>query len=629
MENQIQFTQLTHIVHLQNEAEKQMLAEFASGVYTVENPLVELNPYLIAPLTAMVLFTTPSACEVTVVVRGKEHAGDISHTFPSDTKHILPVYGLYPASDNIVDIYLSSGEAKRLEITTAALDPMVPATTYCKANAKYMRNNMIFLTPTSKAHPIACDYKGDVRWYLTLKVSFDMKRLKNGHLLVGTDRLVGAPYYVSGTYEMAVSGKIFKEFRLPGAYHHDTFELDDGNILMLSQEPNAHTVEDTLVLVDRNDGSIIKTWDFKKDMLTHVGGSGSYSEHDWFHSNSVVFDKNTNTIIVSGRHQDAVIGFDFETGDLKWVISDPESWPKEFTDKYFFKPIGESFEWSYEQHGLAITPDGDVMMFDNGHYRSKIKENYILNADNYSRGVRYRLNTDDMTIEQVWQFGKERGADFFSPYICNVEYYNEGHYMVHSGGVAYLDGKPLEGLGSFEKNGPNGDRVTLNSVTCEIVNDEVVYELHTAANYFRAEKLPLYYAHETCELGDGLLLGSLGVTQEMDTDVPAEPTGELIPEHYQLSVKEDVDRIVVNGTYEKGELVMIILIGEDDSVHRYFVPTTAQPAFGAAMCVGTFQKADPRNIDTFINKEGLQGNFAVKVICDDKLYETGISISAK
>lgn len=37
----------------------------------------------------------------------------------------------------------------------------------------------------------------------------------------------------------------------------------------------------------------------------------------------------------------------------------------------------------------------------------------------------------------------ERGAEFFSPHICNVKYYNEGHYLVHSGGVAYdSEGNP-------------------------------------------------------------------------------------------------------------------------------------------------------------------------------------------
>ena len=158
------------------------------------------------------------------------------------------------------------------------------------------------------------------------------------------------------------------------------------------------------------------------------------------HNNSLWFVEVNRTLTLSGRHQDAIVNIDFDSGELNWIIGDPEGWPQEMVDKYFFTPEGEDFDWQYEQHAAVVLPDGDVMCFDNGHYRAKNKDNYVLGKDNFSRGVRYRINTDDMTIKQVWQYGKERGAEFFSPYICNVEYYGDDHYMVHSGGIAYIDG---------------------------------------------------------------------------------------------------------------------------------------------------------------------------------------------
>ena len=42
------------LVTKQNAAEKAMLEEFHAGNYTLENPLVKLNPYLINPLAAVV-----------------------------------------------------------------------------------------------------------------------------------------------------------------------------------------------------------------------------------------------------------------------------------------------------------------------------------------------------------------------------------------------------------------------------------------------------------------------------------------------------------------------------------------------------------------------------------------------
>lgn len=71
-----------------------------------------------------------------------------------------------------------------------------------------------------------------------------------------------------------------------------------------------------------------------------------------------------------------------------------------------------------------------------------------------------------MEIEQIWQYGKERGTEFFSPYICNVEYYDEGHYMAHSGGIGYEDGKTCEGMAVIKCMTPGEHTYTFNSITC-------------------------------------------------------------------------------------------------------------------------------------------------------------------
>ena len=70
------------LVDRQNEAEKAMLEEFRSGNYTLENPLVKLNPYFINPLAAVVMFTTEKEVAVTVRVLGKEPEATMKHTFP-------------------------------------------------------------------------------------------------------------------------------------------------------------------------------------------------------------------------------------------------------------------------------------------------------------------------------------------------------------------------------------------------------------------------------------------------------------------------------------------------------------------------------------------------------------------
>lgn len=625
---EIKYTHKDHIITLQKQNEEAFLAEFAAGDYTLTNPLVKLNPYIICPLSAMILFKTPRAEEVTIIVHGKEAAGDIRHTFPAAYEHILPVYGLYADYDNQVEIVLQDGSRHTVTIKTEPKMEGVPESTSCDTTPEYMGDNMVFLTASMRSFPVGYDYKGDLRWYCVENLAFDIKRISNGHILVGTERLVKMPYFTTGLYEMNFGGKIFKEYVIPcGGYHHDQFEMEDGNILALTFDFYSGTVEDVCVLLDKNTGEILKKWDYKTVLPQQGPGSGSQTEEDWFHNNAVWYDKKTNSLTFSGRHEDAVINIDFETGALNWIIGDPENWPQEYVDKYFFTPVGDGeFDWQYEQHACVILPDGDVMMFDNGHFRAKNPDNYWMNKDNFSRGVRYRINTDDMTIEQVWQYGKERGAEFFSPYICNVEYYDEGHYMVHSGGIGYEDGECCEGMAVMKTMQPeHKDRITFNSITCELVNDEVVYELHVPANLYRAEKLPLYYAGEKFEQGAGEYVGGLIETKTTRMKMKAEETGELVPEHYQANIVEEEDRFLFNAIFESGEMAQLLLIDGEGNTRRYPIETVTHEF--TAMCVGTFQKADPRNIDTFINKTGLVGPQTVKLLCEDKIYETGIVIN--
>ena len=101
----IKYSFLPSILTRQAEAEAAILAEFEAGNYTIEEPLVKCNPYLINPLAAVVLFKTEKETAVTVTVLGKEQPqGNISHTYPPATTHILPVMGLYADYDNEVEI---------------------------------------------------------------------------------------------------------------------------------------------------------------------------------------------------------------------------------------------------------------------------------------------------------------------------------------------------------------------------------------------------------------------------------------------------------------------------------------------------------------------------------------------
>ena len=181
--------------------------------------------------------------------------------------------------------------------------------TSVEADKENLSNDLYFFTPSSKGYTCAYDVNGDVRWYLSSNALWDNARLENGHLLISTERLINSPYYMTGLYEIDLLGKIYQEYSLPGGYHHDYDELPNGNLLVASDDFNnpSGTVEDYIVELDRTTGNIVKTFDLKDVLPMEEGKSENWINYDWFHNNSVWYDEATNSITLSGRHQDAVI----------------------------------------------------------------------------------------------------------------------------------------------------------------------------------------------------------------------------------------------------------------------------------------------------------------------------------
>ena len=618
----ISYTYEEHLITRQNKAEKKFLADFEKDTPTLDKAHVVVNPYLVNPLAAVILFKTSKKAVPTLTIHGKNNdLENIVKSFDEDTNHIIPVVGLYESMDTKISIKLSTGENKEFLIKGEALPEDICRCRSINTSLDYFGMDFMFLTPAGKNLPVAYDYKGEIRWLLTINTMFDIKRLKNGNILTGSDRYSRMPYNSTGLVELNLLGKIVKEFRMPGNYHHDQVELADGNIMALTQDFTTGTVEDMIALLDRETGKVIRTWDYKDFLPQDQGGSGSQDAHDWFHNNALWVDEVNKTVTISGRHQDAIANFNYETNKLNWIIGNPEGWSADM-QKYFFKPVGDlsKFDWQYEQHACVVCPNGDIMAFDNGQYRAKTKEKYTKNKDNFSRGVRYRIDTKKMEIEQVWQFGKEWGQDFFSPYICNVEYYNEGHYLIHSGGMGYVNGVASDMIPAFLE--PTDPANYLCSKTVEEKDGVVRYFLEAEGNFYRAERLSPYHDKKNLVLGDGKLIGDLDVTPTFDTIPDVEEVMQVTPIENQIVVSEEEDKMVVTGTFERGTMVLYVLEGKDK--HAYFINTAAVNHL--AMCSGAFLEKDERTIKHSISKRGLSGKYELKVIIDEKKYQTGVSI---
>ena len=603
------------LIETQTKQEKEFKAEGA----TIDEPNIYLNPYGISPLTALITFETESAVSPKVTIKGKDNLTTYSHTFESKTEHYLPIYGLYADTENEVTIEYE-GVKKTITIKTEALPEDMILPTDITADKSKLSNDLYFFTPSSNGYTVAYDVNGDVRWYLNIHAIWEINRLDNGHLLVSTERLINSPYYMTGLYEIDLLGKIYKEYSLEGGYHHDYFEMENGNFLVASDNfaSDEGTVEDYIVEIDRNSGEIVKRFDLKDILNEEDGKSENWSEYDWFHNNSVWYDKNTNSITLSGRHQDAVINIDYDTGELNWIIGDPTNWSEDY-QKYFFTPVGDDFEWQWSQHAAMITPEGYVFIFDNGNNKSKNKDEYVPASKSYSRGVMYKIDTEKMTIEQVFEYGKERGSDFYSPYISDVDYLAKDHYIIHSGGIVYVDGENSNQPAGFSEN------TTLVSDTVELLNNKVVFEITLPTNNYRVEKMSLYADEETFTLTTPERVGDLGETKVTDKKFGLNLFTKQIDDTYnshEITITKEIDRLVVSGRFKRENKVNVILY-QNVSYLYYNVRVSKKPY--TALCVDIFTEEETENgivVTQYINEKGLKGRYQVLIEIDGTIYNT-------
>lgn len=603
------------LIEKQNQLSSQIQADISKEIKVYQ------DPFDIAPLTALITFISDEPLSVSVVIKGQNGAKDLKQSFASNQEHYIPIYGLYPDSNN--EVQLSYGD--QTETFNIKTDPVpsdftqaVNNITYDKEYAEILDDEFYFLTPASSGYTSAYDSQGNLRWYLSEKLVWEIRYLENGNLVLSNEKLINPPYYTTGFYEMSILGKIHKEYIQPGGYHHDLAELPNGNFIVASSDFDKYTVEDTIVEQDRNSGEILKTIDLKEILDMESGKSENWIDFDWFHNNSVWYDQASNSLTLSGRHQDIVVNIDYDSLEINYIVGDSNTFSEDM-QKYFLKPIND-LEWPYAQHAAKILPNGNLFIFDNGINRSKDPDKYLVAKDNYSRGVIYAINQDDMTISQEFEYGKERGSDYFSSYISDVDYLDENHYLIHSGGVAFNQGQVL--------NNPPGisESDELRSYTSEIKDDKLIFELEMNDNFYRAEKMNIYNSNDYVAMDDAISLGSLNSSFyfESKRQILNPSFDQTILDKYEIQVNNYDNRVSLSGNFEKTDSVKVILYKNFKSYY-YTVRLSERPY--TAMCIIIFDDGTQK-VEHFINDdENLKGEYALLIEINGLLYSSGQNIN--
>lgn len=487
----------TDLIKEQEEIEKEWQEEYMDGNHALDNPMVIQDPYGEAPLTALTKFRTENPSRITVTVASRSEAQDITHTYPAfNQEHDIPVLGLYPDTDNEVTIEAEDRQGNVQEQTISIETNGTLASAHdrkvIESSPEEMEPGLTFVN-TGETEPYGVDEEGDIRWYSSRTGGFAFKRLANGNLLQGMSE--SADDRNEYLLETDMLGKVQHQYEVNvpnykdnNVIHHDAIELPNNNLLVTVHDNSNSYEEDTMVEIDRDTGETVETLDLKDIFPSEAYEeySGPHeSDGDWIHQNAVWYDAETESILVSGRHQSAVLSLSYPDMDINWILAAPEGWSEDMAEKVL-EPESDNLKYPGAQHSPMILPDQDdnpdtkdVLLFDNNVAVTRGDESI---SRDFSQGIQYRINEEEGTVETVWNYGEERGKDFFSNVVGDADYMYETENRLLTSGYQELE---------------NSYRATIVETAGD--TDEVVYELELTGIesgdgriVYRSERMPLY-----------------------------------------------------------------------------------------------------------------------------------------
>lgn len=582
----------------QAQRELDILEDYQSQSYPFEAPYVLLDPYDMNPLSALVLFEASQAGDYTIVVQGHDELSTLTYTLTRGSGLVqLPILGLYPGELNEVTIH-TLGQEKTLWIQTDGLPIDFQTYSLIESKPDLMESGMtLMIACFEHSYTAVIDHNAQVRAYFSdqrIAHGTSILSLANGNLMVTGDEYKQIPYTMTSLWEINWLGKIFKEYEIPNAVHHDLFELPNGDILAASNYETmfqSGTREDVAIVIDRQEGTILQTYNFR-DILDETRAPFNHFDPgiihgvnlDWLHMNTVLYEPNQDVVIVSSPIQSQVIAVDASTHEIQWILGPHEGYEGyESYEAYLLEPIGDEFDWAWGQHHPMVLADQDdndqtldILLFDNGQSRSFEEASALLASENYSRAVQYRIDTQAMTVEQIWSYGEPRGSELYSTFLGDADYLADTHNVLISfGGHLTQDGTIVD-----EIIGGVVGSVEISSTVVEVNQaKEVVFEVHvqsknndTSAETYQAERIDFFQAESfNTDLGTWLAqrVGtSYEVYQDTETKLPNIFFGDMDVAFNDLVIEND--RLIVDGvqSYQGNNYLLsqtkIVLRSSDD-----------------------------------------------------------------
>ncbi len=155
-----------------------------------------------------------------------------------------------------------------------------------------------------------------------------------------------------------------------------------------------------------------RSWDHMDIAATSVPGENDLQSNyiRFPHINAIDIDDDGN-ILISSRHASEITKIDRQTGDVIWRLGGEHNQ---------FKFVNDLLNGPENQHDIRALGNGHYTVFDNGNEH----------IPSVSRAVEWKVDTDSMTAELVWEFRDT--PDKYSHWMGNHQRLPNGNRLINS-----------------------------------------------------------------------------------------------------------------------------------------------------------------------------------------------------
>lgn len=566
-----------------------------SKQYTIEKPYIELNPYKISPLSAIIIFQTEDEVEVEVSING-----DTATKMEKTKKHVIPIYGLFEDYENKITLTVEE-ETYDYTIKTAKSNLNYPLEVLYKEPGLNV-NNIYFTVASYETYLTGWDVDGNLRFYLTVDNRMDVEWLDNGHFLIGTSQGQFAENFI-GFAEMDYLGKIYNYYTMHNGYSFEFQTLSNGNYLAAGGTKGVYITEQAIYEMNPQDASVKKVVNLAKVFKDIDPTIPDMYLAQKAIRNGFYLDETTRELVVSFRGIDTVFSINYDTEKLNWIFTNPnnEIFKSNVWDNYKLELV--SGRYPEGQHSPQITKEGYIGFFNNGYVRYTGFENGGPNKitdykNNYSSAEIYEIK--DMKATLVWEDNQNKKA--FSHQYGSFRVFEDGTKLIDYG-YNHDDKYRNDPEWTLSESEQNPDRIHALVVEFDENNKEI-FKAKSEEGKYRAFKHTLYN-----EVTTNTNVSELKTFNKVEKD-------NIERLSYKEEKIKDSEEWIYTIDYTENTFKTNYTIQETDEIKLYFMNETGN-IFSL-----TYKEKDNKTLNRVFNASLPSGQYALFINLNGKTYKT-------